>query len=248
MKKYVSVFTMIARSTLYKNLTVMLLMAVSQIGLFLLGLQKYANLGKWTLTGTVKDSFMMVPFVIGLVVISVFLGETGCRRGSNQRYLFGRLQISERGIVSLQAIYNFITLIMLWAVEILVLIGVSFIYLQRTAEATGHTLVLAFYTNKWMHSVLPMKDAVGWALLCTLFVGLSLFLAVVSHTQRFGYSKALIGPAISLGLFAASFPRGMGSKRDAVTVCAAVVLYGFLVKAYVTIREKEGEEHEKAEN
>ena len=247
MKKNSSVFAMIARSSLYKNLLVMLLMAAAQIILFLLKLQDYENIGLWTLTGTVKDSYMIIPLIVGFLLISIFLGRTGCHPGSKQVYLLSRLQISEYYIIGLQSLYNFICYMIFWAVEVMVLVGAGLIYAQRAADFTDHTLVLAFYSNKLMHTILPMRDILGWLLLASMFAGFAVYLALFSYRHRHSSQNGLVVTAAFLGLAFASFPRGMGTTRDFVTPFIMIALHAILLNELKKIKTKE-EEHEQAEN
>ncbi len=244
MKKYSSVFAMIARSTLYKNLIVMFLMATVQIILFVLKLQNYEQMGKWTLSGTVKDSFMIIPLAIGFFFISLFLVKMGGFRGSNQGYLLNRLQITETEVFGLQALYNCICFVILWAVEVAVFMGASSIYVEKAIDVTSHTKVLAFYSNGLMHSLLPMKDTIGWLYLLVLIIGVGLFLALFSARQRKGTSKGLIGCGILLGIMAANFPREVASRKDPMFIFAAIVLCPLLIREITGLKIKGDEKVE----
>ncbi len=244
MKKYSSVFAMIARTTLYKNLIVMFLMAAAQMMLFVLKLQNYERIGKWTLSGTVKDSFMIIPLAIGFFLVSLFLVKMGGFRGSNQGYLLNRLQITETEVFGLQALYNCICFVILWAVEVVVLMGASSIYVEKATDVTSHTKVMAFYSNGLMHSLLPMKDTMGWLYLLALILGVGLFLALFSALQRKGTSKGLIGCGILLGIMAANFPREVASRKDPMFIFAAIALCPLLIREITGLKIKGDEEVE----
>lgn len=248
MKKYSSVFAMIARCSLYKNLLVAFFMVLVQLFLFLLKFQKYEDIGLWTLAGTVRDSYMIIPLIAGFVITGIFLAGTGNHRGSNQGYLLNRLQISGNAMVGLQALYNFFWFVILWAIEVMVLVTAGLIYSLKAADVTSHTLVLSFYSNNLMHTLLPMKDVVGWFVWVGFLVALAVFLALFSYRQRTGGLKRLMVPMVLLGVVVSAFPRGMGSRIDLLTVSALVFLYGLLIKEFTEIREKGGKENEWIEN
>lgn len=244
MKKYLSVFAMIARSSLYRNLFVMFLVVSAQILLFLNKLEEYGKHDLWTLEGMVKDSYMILPLVAGFIIITIFLGRTGCNYGSNQGYTLRRLQITEHAVLGLQVLYNGISYVLLWASQVAVLMIASYIYITKTVEWTNQTIMLAFYRNSFMHTVLPMADIMGWVLLILSVISLSEFMALFAYYQRYGKLVGMIPIAFLLGCAIINFPRGVAHERDILIIAPLLIAHMLLVKKSIQYKTREGKVYE----
>ena len=164
MKKHVSVFMLMARSSIYKVISVLFLMAVVEYGLFYERMKVWAVGDTYNLEFMIDGSRILWVFGIAFLLITIFLCQTGCGFSSKTGYTLCRLSISERMVFVWQSIYNVMCYSLLWLVQILVVFGICNLYVTMAPEGyvTNQTIFLAFYRNDFLHSLLPMEDAGFW--------------------------------------------------------------------------------------
>lgn len=221
MKKYLSVFEMIARSTLYKVLLVLIIIVPLQLLLFWRELQDSEK----ALEIIVDDSHMLWLLAAGFLLITGLLGLCGCNIGSNQGYTLRRLQIPELHVLGLQAVYNCLVYLILWASQVAVFLIAGNWYMENAAETTNQTLVLAFYRNPYMHSILPMEDALGWIVL----IGLLLFCGIASAVSTYRQRRGTLGFGViaAIATVFIIFPRGLGSDISFLIYFPIALLIGY---------------------
>ncbi|MGN1156328.1 MAG: hypothetical protein ACI4TK_09150 [Agathobacter sp.] len=244
MKKYISVFEMITRSTLYKVLAVLVIMGALQFSLFWGELQEYDEIVEGGMGAVVDQSHMIVLLATGFLLITVILCWSGCNLGSNQGYTLRRLQITEKKILVLQAVYNSMIYILLWGSQVLVLLLESSLYLQKIASPTNQTLVLAFYKNAYMHSILPMEDILGWILLLLIIAGCGITSALFPYRQRRG--NVSFGIIAAVGTTLIVFPKGIGGDLSFLIYYPSLLLivYGIYNVIVNVNKIKEESKHE----
>ena len=98
MKRYLSVFEMITRSSFYKVLMVLLAMAVAQFGMFYLQLQESLEGTVSNLEALIDQSHYTIILGVAYLLITVLLVLHGCNLGSVQGYTLQRLKISEKKV------------------------------------------------------------------------------------------------------------------------------------------------------
>lgn len=231
MKKYISVFEMITRSTLYKVLAVLVVMAGVQLVLFWREMQSHIDDTMSGMESMVNGSHMIWVLAVGFLLITVILCWSGCNIGSNQGYTLRRLQISETEVCVLQAIYNGICYFLLWASQVAVLFGAGMLYAKEAQNLTNQTIMLAFYRNAYMHSILPLADGIGWFLLILMLVGCAVATAIFPHQQRRGkVSFAVIAAVVMVFIL---FPRGLGDDVTFLVSYPLALLVGYGVYCLV---------------
>lgn len=231
MKKYISVFEMITRSTLYKVLAVLVVMTGLQLVLFWGEMQPHIDDKMSGLESIVDGSHMIWALAAGFLLITVILCWSGCNIGSNQGYTLRRLQISETEVCVLQAIYNGLCYFLLWASQVAVLILVSNWYMQTALEKTNQTVMLAFYRSGYMHSMLPLADGLGWFLLVLTLVGCAITTALFPYQQRRGkVSFAVIAVVATIVIL---FPRGLGDDLSFLVYYPLAILVGYGVYSLI---------------
>lgn len=239
MKKYISVFEMITRSTLYKVLTVLVVLAGVQLALFWREMQSHIDDSMSGMESMVNGSHMIWVLAVGFLLITVILCRSGCNIGSNQGYTLRRLQISENTVCVLQAIYNGLCYFLLWASQVAVLFVAGILYAKEAQNLTNQTIMLAFYRNAYMHSILPLADGLGWFLLVLMFAGCAVVTAIFPHQQRRG--KVSFGVIAVVALVFILFPRGLGDDVTFLVSYPLALLVGYGVYSLIMISVK-GEE------
>lgn len=231
MKKYISVFEMITRSTLYKVLAVLVVMTGVQILLFWGEMQPHIDDKMSGLERIVDGSHMIWGLAAGFLLITVILCWSGCNIGSNQGYTLRRLQISETAVWVLQAIYNGLCYFLLWASQVAVLFVAGSMYAKEAANLTNQTIVLAFYRNAYMHSMLPLADGLGWFLLVLMLVGCAVATALFPYQQRRG--KVSFGVIAIVATIVILFPRGLGDDLSFLVYYPLALLVGYGVYSLI---------------
>ena len=164
MKKHLSVFMLMARSSIYKVISVLFAMTVAELGLFYERMKVWAVGDTYNLESMIEGSHIVWVFGAAFLLITIYLCQTGCGFSSKTGYTLQRLSISERMVFVWQSIYNMMCYSLLWFVQILVVFGVCSLYVTMAPEGyvTNQTIFLAFYRNDFLHSLLPMEDAGFW--------------------------------------------------------------------------------------
>lgn len=209
MRKHLSVLMLAARSTVYKVVGLLLIMAAVQAALFRFALQNDESSGLELLITQSR-----VPLVCGVcfLILCALLSLTGCElHGSKLRYTLQRLSVDERTTVLWWAAYNIICLIIFWGVQLAVVLLLCRIYTAQAdpARVSGQTVFLAFYRNKFLHSLLPLGETSRYIRNVLLIVGLGVSSACFSFRLRHGEKGiAVIVLAAAAVVF---FPQTMGS-------------------------------------
>ena len=99
MKKHISVFMLMARSTIYKIVSLFAILAMIEGALFWKTLNNELVLygdgqGLKGLETIIAESGVPFACIAGLLLTALFLSLTGCEFGSKQGYTLGRLSIS----------------------------------------------------------------------------------------------------------------------------------------------------------
>ncbi len=244
MKRYVSVFEMITRSSIYKVLGVLALMVVIEaIMLACAWMQPIAALQP-TLEEWVERSRIMIPFLAAYWLVTKVLASSGTNVGSMQGYTLQRLRIPEKKVYLLQCIYNMFCYVLLWMTQVLLLFVAADVYMEYKTDAilSNQTVFLAFYRNTFMHSLLPMEDIFGW---CTLvfFIAMTGGLAAYSvRNQRQG--KVAWSLSVFIALAVVCFQRSLGVEP--IFPLMFILLWSMYLLARALINK--GEQEDEREN
>lgn len=175
-----SVFMLMARSTIYRILGLLIVLGAAEGGLFVLTLK---NGTVWestqpsvSLEGLLEQSkISWVCCGIFLLITALLMSSTGYGTKGKQVYTLMRLSVSRKKVYLIQSLYNMVCYGLFWAVQVLVLIGICHIYTKMApAElVTGQTIFLAFYRSGFLHSFLPFEDVLVWVRNLLLVVSLS---------------------------------------------------------------------------
>lgn len=231
MKRYLSVFEMITRTTIYKVLAILILMVIGEvISLYIAWNQPLAqvqpNLEEW-----IDQSHMLAFFTTAYFLIAKVLSSSIANHGSMESYTLQRLRIPEIRVHILQCVYNVLCYVLLWALQLGVMLGASKVYMtyKTNVVLSNQTVFLAFYRNEFMHSILPLEDVFGWFLLLFFIVGTGVLAAAFSRGQRRG--KAVWSFVVFLVMACCCFPRGLGEEPVLVLLIAFVWFIFWVIQA-----------------
>ena len=246
MRKHMAVFGLLAKSSLWKVVGILLAMCAAEIVLFRFALQDaleahdMADVGMATLEQLLAKSWGKTLFKAALVLISVAVCLPGCKFKSNPDYTLRRLSISERMVFFHQAVYNMVVYCMLIAAQLGVVFGLANYYVAAVPKeyASGQTVMLAFYRDRFLHSLLPMEDVGLWIRNGLLVITLGLAAAGFPYRQRRqDYSLTVIAVVLYTLVY---FERGIGDLFHVITTSIiALLVIGEILYKVVTRRYEE---------
>ena len=177
MKRYLSVFGLAARSSFWQGLALMI------VSVALAGALLYLTPGSVSvhyvdeygadqtyeddlaLSELPKASKMAAPLAGGLGGLCSVLAKSGGGKGAKTGYTMRRLQVREGTACLLWVVYDFMMLLLFWALAALVIFGVMTLRMKNMPEPNGigpQSLILAYYGSALLHNLLPAGDALAW--------------------------------------------------------------------------------------
>ena len=190
MKKHLSVFNLMATSSIYKITGLFAIMGIIEFILFRMVLfaGPDASTDTFHIEYVFQNSRVFLVFAAALVLLTVLLCLTGYETSSKQGYTLQRLSISEKQVFGIQALYNTLCYFLFWSVQLLIVFLLSFYFVKKAPEmyVTNQTLFLAFYRNSFLHGLLPFEDTMIWIKNIFLFLGLGICSAGFTMAQRKG--------------------------------------------------------------
>ena len=226
MKKHSSVFMLMARSTIYRILGLLIVMAVAEAGLFWLRLQQGAIDGNFSLEAIISESRLSWACAAFFLFVNVILSW-----GSytiSDTYTAARLSVSGKAVYLWQCIYNSLCYLLFWMVQILIGIGLCRVY-EAMAPAefvSNQTVFLAFYRSNFLHSFLPFEDTWVWVRNILLVVALGICSSRIPGKNR----KIGIGSCFLIAATGVFFVQGIG-EAVALIIAAIVCAVPAVVKA-----------------
>lgn len=230
MKKHLSVFMLMARSSFYKILGLLAAAAAVEGVLFWLALRRGPVQGSFGLELVIEDSHMIWVFGVCFLLMTLLLALTGCEGKSKCGYTLQRLSVSGRWVFFWQSVYNVLCYLLLWAVQILVAVALCRLYERLAAPeyVSGQTVFLAFYRSDFLHSLLPFEDAVFWVRNAAFALSLGICAARFPLAQRAG-KRFTEGIVLVCGVFWL-FSREIGALGSCVlAVCFSLFCAGIAI-------------------
>lgn len=235
MRQHVGVFMLMVRSTIWKLLGLLVVMAAAEFALFWMALGQ----GE-TLEQTLADAHITWAFGGAFLLLTAALCRIGCEHSSKQGYTLGRLPVSERGVFLWQGTCNACCYFLLWAGQLFWALALCKIY-RETADPSmysNQTVFLAFYRSSLLHSLLPLEEVSRWIRNIILLLGLGLTAAYFPYRQRrkhLGVGIIVLAPLVLL-----FFVRGIGYlTNDVLMSLVSLAMAGWAV--YGVFREEEEE-------
>ena len=233
MKKHSSVWMLMARSTIYRVIGLLIVMAVAEAGLFWLRFQQGAIDGNFSLEAMFSESRLSWACAACFLFVHVIL-SWGSYTISNT-YTASRLSVSGKAVYVWQCLYNTLCYVLFWMVQILIAIGLCRVY-EAMAPAefvSNQTVFLAFYRSKFLHSFLPFEDTWVWIRNILLVIASG----ICSSRQPGRNKKVGIGSCVLLASSGVFFVQEIGDMTSVWILIVAAVLCA--VPAMVRVFGKE---------
>lgn len=205
MKKHVSVFMLMARSSIYRVFLSILVMAGLETLFFSLS-RSGTLLGRGaTVEDTLSTAFIPILFAVGLFAVTFFLCRTGYETSSKSGYTLRRLSISEKQVFLWQAVYNSLAYLLFWLSQVLILFGLA-AWFAATEDSASQTEFMLFFRSAFARGCWPMEEASGFVRNVLFCVMLGITSARYPMAQRQGKRFGEIIPAflVTLALWSRS--------------------------------------------
>lgn len=189
MKKQLSVFNLMATSSIYKITGLFGIMGVIEFFLFRMIMLAGPNAnGTFHIEYVFQQSRTLWVFAAALLVLTIFLCITGYETSSKQGYTLKRLSISEKQVFVIQALYNTLCYFLLWSIQLLFVFILGFYFVKNAPaeHVTNQTMFLAFYRSDFLHALLPFEDIMVWVKNILLFLSSGICSAGFTYMQRKG--------------------------------------------------------------
>lgn len=225
MKKYFSVFALAVRQSFYKILGILAVMAIVEFGVFLTGKEWY------DFEGMIRQSHLRIFFFLAFLLV------TGClilanmeQGGSKERYLLKRLSMDERAIVVLWSIYGVLVYLIFLVVQAAVVIGMGLLFLRNAPadHQTGQSIFIAFMSEPFLHSVLPVFEPVRMVRNLCIALMLGMETAVFGWNQRNERRNPLL-LYLAIGAACGGFVVDMINPADYVMIGFSIVVMAVIV-------------------
>lgn len=214
----VSLWALLARSSIYKLLGLAAVMAVWEAALFYISLRRGRG---YELTDVIGSSNIFLAFLVTLGLGLSALARAERDLEEKSRNTMNRLTLSRGGIFGVKAAFNMGCLAVLFALQIWLAIWMvgTFGRERPEAYASPQRLFLAFYRIEFLHCLLPLADAGKWVRNILLVLALGMEAAV--------YVKGIPVTFILLYLLTAVWfvsPIGIGVTDIMYMVVCAVMM------------------------
>lgn len=220
-----AVWALLSRSSFYKILAVLCLMALAE------SLSFYRILGGDGRPGSLEElvnaGLTSMFFMAALGMILLILVRTVRQTEEKGRYTLMRLKISQGRRFFIRTTYCALCLTVLFSVQIMLIFCAAEQY--KAAGGTGGVseqfLFLAFYRNEFLHGILPMAETGKWVRNLLLILAFSMEVA--------GGRKNGVVTLISLFVLTSVWfvsPVGMGYRDGIVDFVSIVVIAAELLQ------------------
>lgn len=232
MKKYLSVFMLFTRSTIFPMLALLIAMVATEGALFWLAMEKNIALEQ-----TFSLSRISWAGAVYFVLLTVILSSTGSERGAKTGYFLRRLQISERSVFLCQGAYNTICYFIFWMAQLFIVLGLFHYYIVNADPSYigSQSIFLAFYRDSFLHSLLPLAETSRYVRNGILILGLGISSAYYPMSQRTG--KSSMGIIALVCVILPFFARGIGSLGSDILLSAFAII--MVLKIFLKVFEKD---------
>jgi len=231
MKKYTSVLALHIRSTFYKILLVFA--GLFGIQFFLLTQKMHQYLDSWnrnheiymSLDVLIDESRIHLVFLAAFLFITLILTLHGFEFKEKISYTIRRLSIPEKEYFLIQGFYGSIIYLLLFLMELAIIAVFSCYYTRMVPEAfySNQTLFLTFYTNDFLHSLLPLEEMVRVVRNILLIFTFGYTAAYQSYSQRRGRKQWML--LLLTFLTVLNFKSALGTFiGDAFLICICAVV------------------------
>ena len=231
MKKYLSVFMIYVRSSIYKASALFAAMAAVQLVLYeVYATKRFENLKKFAgVEELLQQSGLFVVFGVAFVLLTLILCYNGSEFSGKQGYTLRRLRISERSVFLLQSSANALFYTLFWLCEIVIIRALMAIYLKSVPEEiyTDQMLMLSFYRNDYIGQIMPLSNLtilvrnIIWVLAMAVT---SAFFPYMQRRRRIGFSVIIMTAIV----IASAMADGDVSVQALPIVWAVLIIFAVL--------------------
>jgi hypothetical protein len=212
MKQHLSVLLLAARSTIYKVIGILVLMAAAESASFYFVLEMAKNGAGYGLEDVVAQSRMAPVCAVFFLLLCAVLSLNGVEfSGGRFRYTMRRLSVGEETAAAWWAVYYMACFFVFWAFQLLTAFLLCRLYAAQIdpAYVSGQTIFLAFCRNGFLHSLLPLEETSRYIRNLILILGLgitaSCFCFRTRHDQK-GLAMILLA-VVAVGAFSGEIGR-----------------------------------------
>lgn len=171
--------------------------------------------------------FLKYIFLAALVFVYFILIVTERdRSGCKSSYTLLRLKVSEKKQFVIKTVYNFLCLMLVFALQILAAIAICRLYEAKLPSelVSPQYLFLTFYRNEFLHCILPMADVGKWVCSFLLLLALAMDAACGGRVGNRSGSRGESGVGKRKG--------AGGNVKNGIV--ESVWIYGILVQWFVS--------------
>lgn len=209
MKQHKTLFLLFLRHTAWKVLAVLLVSAAVQFGLFRFLMPDPARHSLEAALGPMESWLWWITILTFALVVGFLLTASTAKGKGRTDYLLDRLAIPPREVILCQGICNSLAILLFWAAEALILLGLCWLYGAKGGFLGPQTFFLACWQNDLLHSFLPMEEVSRWMRNLIWCAGTG-FTAAAGSAQLRQKGKA-VGVFFLIGCSAAVFRCPMGN-------------------------------------
>lgn len=243
MKRHLSIFMLFIRSTFYRVLVVLGLLAVTETALVYVTMERFfaesaqGTERNYALSELINEAGLIWVFVAAFVLITVILCMFGCDFRGKLEYTIQRLGISPVKIFFWQAACNALTYVIFWMVQVYLMFGFGMYYMKVADPSwvTNQTLFLEFYRSRFLFGIFPMEDVGIWVTNLCLVLSLGIVTARVPHAQRRG--KPSVGFFVVMLIAGTLFWQGWSLFENEVVALALLLITTGMTLAFVGMTE-----------
>lgn len=226
MKKYISVFSLIAKNSIYRiaGLVLLLMAADCALAWYLISARGYDLINLFNGNGGFG-----IPLAVIFAAIAVVQARRGDIYNGPQGYTVQRLAVSGKAVAALQILYHVLCWLILWGIQVLTFFLICSAYYRFGLgnPLTRQHIFHLFYITPLLHSLLPMEEILVWLANAAMVVGISVATTYGMLQRR--EKKTASGEAVlEIFLVILLFRREMGSF-----FLNLMIIGGFLILAIV---------------
>lgn len=188
----ISLWALLARGSIYKILTVLILMTAVEIAMFSRRLQAFAEFEADTYLAVYYSRFdrifyasdILTLFLAAFCLVSFALVWSQLEtHGTRSSYTLKRLRVTGDHLFWVTTGYNFLCYLLLSAVQIGTALWMCRLYRERMSAQLVFSQYefLAFYRTDLLHGLLPLADVAKWIRILLMFFALS---AIAAEQRR----------------------------------------------------------------
>jgi len=242
MKQHKTIFLLFLRHTAWKVLLILAGSAVIQAALFRFLMPDPARYSLEVVLQNTESWLWWIALLTFAVVVGLLLSASTARGKGRTDYLLDRLAVPPRDVILCQGLVNTLAILLFWAAEALVLLGLCRMYGAMGGHLGPQTIFLATWQNDLLHSFLPTEEVSRWIrnLIWCVAVG---FTAAAGSAQLRQNEKA-VGIFFLIGASGAFFRCPMGNLGlDVVySLLSLAVTAAVLFNAFTAGKEEDDEE------